>query len=413
MRSKERFLSHLIEITRLGLRQSSIPDLFHLLANHMHKLLLSDDCYITLWDKEKQETVPLATSGLPKKDYMNIKSRPGEQTLTSSALKAGKPLVVENVHNTPYLSPRIAKKFATQSALALPLIVDENKLGAVIIGYNTPHKFTSEEVEYGAIAADHIALVVHKAKLVDELLQSKEDLIRANAEKDKFFSIIAHDLRSPFSALQALTNLLVETTSALTIEEIREHAISIDQSAKNIYKLLENLLEWAQFQGGRLKFNPECVFLDKVIKSCVNTHKVSGLNKNINIETDVPERIIVFADLGMLTSVINNLLNNALKFTQREGRIIISAHTTDTNMAMVKVEDNGTGMSEELLQNLFHPDKHQFLVNGTEGETGAGLGLLICKDFVEKHKGSIRAESTPDKGSRFYFTLPLATPDCL
>ena len=415
MASRERFLSHLIEITRLALTQSSIPDLFQLLANHMHKLLLSDMIYITIWDEENQKTIPIAATGAAGKKYAISEIRPGEVTMTASVIKAGKPLVAEDVFNTPYLSPHIAQQFPTKSMLGLPLIVDDEKLGAVLIGYSEPHKFTDEELEFGIIAANQIALIVHKTKLLDQLFKNKEELTRINAEKDKLFSIIAHDLRSPFTALLALTRLIADESARLSIEEIREYAMSVDRSARNVYKLLENLLEWSQLQGGRVKFSPECIFLKKLAESCVRTYSDAANQKNIVIQVNIPKNLMVYGDQRMLRSLVGNLISNALKFTPDGGIISISAEQSSKKKVLVKVSDTGFGMDQQTLKRLFKIDKklHTSSHSETTGEPSSGLGLVLCKEFIDKHKGKIWAESAPGKGSAFFFTLPSATIDCL
>ncbi len=415
MASREQFLSHLIEITRLALKQSSIPDLFQLLADHMHKLLLSDMIYITLWDEENEQTLPIAATGAAGKNYAISEIRPGEVTMTASVISAGKPLVAEDVFNTPYLSPHIAQQFPTKSMLGLPLIVDDEKLGAVLIGYIKPHKFTKEELEFGTIAANQIALIVHITKLLDQLVKNKEELTRINAEKDKLFSIIAHDLRSPFTSLLALTRLIADESARLSIEEIREYAVSVDRSARNVYKLLENLLEWSQLQGGRVKFSPECIFLEKLVESCVRTYSDLAGQKNVDLQIKVPKNLMVFGDQRMLRSLFGNLISNALKFTPSSGVITISAEQNSKKKVLVKVTDTGSGIDEYTLKRLFKIDKKVHTPNqpDTSGEPSSGLGLVLCKEFIDKHRGKIWAESEPGKGSTFFFTLPTATIDCL
>lgn len=411
--SRERFLSHLSEITRLALKQSSIPDLFQLLANHMHKLLLSDMIYITLWDEKKQSTIPIAATGSAGNSYAISAIRPGEVTMTASVIKAGQPLVAEDVFDTPYLSPHIAQQFPTKSMLGLPLIVDEEKLGAVLIGYSTPHKFTDEEMEFGTIAVNQIALIVHKTKLLDQLVKNKEELTRINAEKDKLFSIIAHDLRSPFTSLLALTRLIADKSASLSIEDIREHAVSVDKSARNVYKLLENLLEWSQLQGGRVKYSPECIFFYKLVESCVRTYVDTARQKDIEIKVHISKSLMVYGDQRMLRSLLGNLISNALKFSKNGGLVEIFAEKSSKKQVLVKVSDTGSGMDRDTLKKLFRIDKKIQPNSDVTGEPSSGLGLILCKEFVEKHKGKIWAETQPGEGSTFYFTLPAATIDCL
>ncbi len=411
--SPEHFWSHLSEIVALALKQSSVPDLYQLLANQMHKLLFSDTCYITLWDDKKQETIPIAASGDEGKYYAKSGGKPGELTMTYSCISAGKPLVAEDVYNTPYLDPNIAKKYPTRSLLALPLIVDNEKLGAVLVGFNKPHRFTKKEIDYGNLAANQIALVVHKARLMEKLVNKQKELVKTNNEKDKLLSIIGHDLKSPFTALLALTRVIREKTSVLTYDEIRDHASSIENSARGIYSLLENLLDWSHVQGGNMKFDPEFIFLDKIVSQCIDMHQASALYKKIAIKTDIPPRMIIFTDQRIFCSLLGNLISNGLKFTSPGGQINISAKMLADRRILIAVADTGRGMYKKQLDSLFNPGKSMETTAGTDGEPGSGIGLKLCKEFVEKHHGEIWAESQPGKGSTFFISFPQTDIECL
>ncbi len=404
--SPEHFWSHLSEITALALKQSSVPDLYQLLANQMHKLLFSDTCYITLWNDQKQETIPIAASGDEGKFYAKSGGKPGELTMTYSCIKAGKPLVAEDVYNTPFLNPQIAKQYLTKSILALPLIVDNEKLGAVLVGFNQPHKFTKKEIEYGNLAANQIALVVHKARLMEQLVNKQKELLEANYEKDKLLSIIGHDLKSPFTALLALTRVIRDKSSVLTYDEIKDHASSIENSALGIYSLLENLLDWSHVQGGTMKFDPECIVLDKIVKQCIEMHQASALHKNIVIKTEIPSRMIIYADQRMFCSLLGNLISNGLKFTSPGGQINISAHMLPDRNILISVADTGRGMNKKQVDILFDLEKGPETNTGTDGEPGSGIGLRLCKEFVDQHKGKIWTESLPGKGSTFFISFP-------
>lgn len=411
--TRERFMSHLIEITRLALKQSSTPDLFQLLANRMHKLLSSDMIYITRWDDATGTTIPVAATGKHSTKYSISEIRTGEVTMTASVMKAGKPLVAEDVFNTPYLSPHIAEQFPTKSMLALPLVVDDEKLGAVLIGYTKTHHFSEEEIEFGAIAANQIALIVHKTKLLEQLVKNQEELTRNNLEKDKLFSIIAHDLRSPFTALLALTRLIADQSAQLSIEEIREYAASVDRSARSVYKLLENLLEWSQLQGGRVKFHPECIFLYKLTESCLKPYSTTADQKNIDVKIKMPNNLMVYGDQRMLRSLLGNLISNALKFTPKGGHIEIDAVQTTKKSVRVRITDSGIGIEKQTLKDLFRIDKKIHITQDAKDEPSSGLGLVLCKEFVEKHGGKIWAESKPGEGSTFFFTLPAVTVELM
>ncbi|HHN48308.1 MAG TPA: GAF domain-containing protein, partial [Bacteroidales bacterium] len=405
LRSREKFLSELNEITGYALKVSNVPDLFQLLAGHMHKLLSSDVCYITFWDDVNKKTIPMAASGIGKNDYIDQHHLPRELTFTESVLKAGKPLVAEDVFNTPFLSRKIAELFPTKSLLGLPLIVDEVKLGSVLIGFITPHKFSQQEIEYGTIAANQIALIISKTKILDQLMQSEKDLIKLNAEKDRLFSIIAHDLRSPFNSFLGLTELMAEEESDFTIAEMRKFAKAIQQSAKGLFQLLENLLQWSRLQGGTIEFNPVEVNLREIIDNSFESLQGNAIRKEIEIANFVPDDMVLKkADAKMMQSLTGNLLSNAIKFTPKGGKVTVSAIRED-GWVKLNVEDTGTGMSPETLNNLFRIDV-QVSRPGTEGESSSGLGLILCKEFVERHQGKINVKSTLGKGSIFVVEIP-------
>jgi PAS domain S-box-containing protein len=239
----------------------------------------------------------------------------------------------------------------------------------------------------------------------EEIKEQNEKLQELNATKDKFFSIIAHDLRSPFNSFLGLTQIMAEELPSLTMAQIQEIAVNMRKSATNLYRLLENLLHWSSMQQGVIPFNPETVRLlpvaDESIAMILEPAKVKG----IEINCSIPDDLVVFADINLLQTIIRNLVSNAVKFTLTGGKVYLSARTaTDSNIE-ISVQDSGIGMSQKLLGDLFKLDV-KTCRKGTNGEPSTGLGLLLCKEFIEKHGGQIWAESEVGKGSTFYFTLP-------
>jgi PAS domain S-box-containing protein len=407
LRSRERFLSHLNEITNLSLKTLNTPELFQLLADQMHKLLSSDISFITLWDDETMTMTPVAGSGVSKENLKALKVLPGELTMTQSVLKDEKVLVAEDVFNSPYLSPGIAKQFPSKSLLGLPLIAYGKKLGAALIGFRQPHNFTQEEIELGTLAAYQIALVVARTQMLEQLMENEKELRKLNAEKDKLFSVIAHDLRSPFTSFLGLTEIMTDETTELSKEEMREFAQEIQKSANGLYSLLENLLEWSSMQGGSAEFNPEKLNLSEIADYSLGLLQSAANLKEIAINSSIPGNLEVQADPKMLRSLIGNLISNAIKFTKRGGDVSISVSKHEQGWIKVEVKDSGIGMRQETVCKLFRIDK-KVNTQGTEGEPSSGLGLILCKEFVEKHGGKIWVESEHGKGSAFYFTLPLA-----
>ncbi len=248
---------------------------------------------------------------------------------------------------------------------------------------------------------------ITERKLAEEEIQNRNlELAELNASKDKFFSIIAHDLRSPFNGFLGLTKLMAEETSDFTLKELQEISKKMQNSANNLYKLLENLLEWSRIQRGMTKFKPQLCKLDDIIKQNVEMELEYANQKNIEILINISGSYEAKADISMLDSVLRNMISNSIKFTPRGGKIEIGIISSSDNCVYIK--DNGIGMDPEILGNLFKLDQNVSRP-GTEKEPSTGLGLLLCKDFVEKHSGRIWAESEEGKGSTFYFTLPFHT----
>jgi len=236
------------------------------------------------------------------------------------------------------------------------------------------------------------------------IAEQKEKLEIANSTKDKFFGIIAHDLKSPFNSIMGFSELLTDQIKEKDYEGIEKYARIIGQSSQRAMDLLMNLLEWSRSQTGRMEFNPENFELvDLIIENKVLFDEIAT-QKAITIKKVLPHDLVVFADKPMISTVLRNLISNAIKFTRQDGEIIISAEKR-SNEILVSVCDNGVGISTRRIDNLFRLDKSES-TTGTAKEQGTGLGLILCKEFIEKHGGKIWVESEEGKGSTFYFTLP-------
>ena len=247
---------------------------------------------------------------------------------------------------------------------------------------------------------------INERKQAELILQAKnEELQKANAEKDKFFAIIAHDLRSPFNTLLGFTQIMVEDLSELKHEQIVKMAKAMRTSATGLYSLLENLLVWSGSQRGTASFVSVQFSLKDVFLENLKLLQETAHAKRIGISVDIPEDILVFADINMIGSTIRNLVSNAVKFTPKNGEISITARSIPGKLIEISIKDSGMGMSEEMRSRLFQLNENVGR-SGTDGEPSSGLGLILCKDFVEKNGGKIWAKSVESKGSVFYFTLP-------
>ena len=243
-------------------------------------------------------------------------------------------------------------------------------------------------------------------KVNAKLQDSEKKLVELNANKDKFLSIISHDLKSPFGGLLGITDLLDNDFDELTQSEQKEMVKLIKHSANNIYDLLDDLLAWVQTQIGRMEYNFETLNLKKKSDVVLNLLNVNSSKKGIAIRNNIADNSLVFADSISVETVIRNLLSNAIKFTPENGEIIIDSYKEDDKI-VVTVSDNGIGLSQEDKNKLFKIEVHHTTV-GTNKEKGTGVGLILCKELVEKNGGEIWVESELNKGSKFSFTLPLA-----
>jgi PAS domain S-box-containing protein len=246
---------------------------------------------------------------------------------------------------------------------------------------------------------------ITKNKLAEEEIKLKNELLQIiNSEKDKFFSILAHDLRGPLSAFVAATQIITEEIQTMGIEEIKEITLSMKTSATNIYSLLENLLEWSRLRRGVMDFIPEKINLKKKIEECIEILSESARKKGIEILISIPEVIDILADRHMFDTIIRNLISNSIKFTPVGGKVTFTAGYIEDHIVEIKIIDSGIGMTPELKDKLFLLNEKTSR-KGTEGESSTGLGLLLCKEFIEKHNGKIWVESEVGKGSTFSFTI--------
>ena len=242
-------------------------------------------------------------------------------------------------------------------------------------------------------------------KEANERLRDSEYTQRElNATKNKFFSIIAHDLKNPFQALFGISEVLYRNLDDMDREEIREYCKSIYESSNNLYNLLENLLQWSRTQLGNLKLNPQSLPLKETTDEIIDLLRINIEEKDIQVRNEIGDFITAYVDKNVFGTILRNLLSNAIKFTEEKGVVTISAET-EPDRTVVALNDTGKGIPKEQLDHLFRVRSNQY-TKGTSDEQGTGLGLILCKELVEKSRGQIWAESEVGKGSTFKFTLP-------
>ncbi len=246
-----------------------------------------------------------------------------------------------------------------------------------------------------------------QARSITRQVEMENELRKLNADKDQFIRILGHDLRTPFNSLIGFSGLLLDNLHEYDLQQIEKLVNVINQTSRKTYELLEQILLWVRSQSGKLELNPEPFDFQQESTNVVQTIENLAFKKSIQIEILETEKICLLADLNIFITVLRNLISNAIKFTDKNGSIKISAKKQGQSI-VISVSDNGIGMDEKVLAKLWeiHND---YTSKGTQGETGTGFGLKLCKELIEKHGGTIRAESAPGKGSTFIVSLPLET----
>ncbi len=241
-------------------------------------------------------------------------------------------------------------------------------------------------------------------KAHDIILEQNEKLAELNATKDKFFSIIAHDLKNPFGDLIGFSELLIQSVKKDNKQRIDQYSKIIYETSERGHRLLENLLQWSRSQRDTIKWNPQKTNLKDMFLREIELLKSRMEKKNIQLNTELPDALVT-VDINMISTVIRNLLTNAVKFTPEQGTITIRERI-ENDKVTIAIKDTGIGIPKENLPKLFRIDEHH-TTPGTNNEEGTGLGLIICKEFIEKHNGKIQITSELGKGTEVSFLLPL------
>jgi signal transduction histidine kinase len=290
----------------------------------------------------------------------------------------------------------------------VPLVTPQGfPLGTLCVIDNVPRRLEESQIEALQALANQLIKLLELRIAFIQLGESEQRLKELNATKDRLFSIIGHDLRGPIGGFKSLIQLLISGYDLSNSKQLLEILKVIHKTANSTYDLLENLLEWAKSQQNEIVFNPEKINLKDLVFNIMNLFSEVILNKEINIVNEIPDDQFLVADKNMLSTVLRNLISNAIKFTPNGKSIKISVANIGDNIK-ISVQDEGTGIQEEDLPKLFN-SLSPLSSYGTQGEKGSGLGLLLCKDFIDRHNGIIEVNSIWDKGSTFSFTLPQAT----
>jgi len=319
-----------------------------------------------------------------------------------------------NLFNNPHLSDqevvniRAGKSIKYELAYDFEVIRSKNlyqtsREGTIYLECFINPTFNQDQEITGYIV--HITEITERKNAQELLAKKAKELQEVNATKDKFMSIIAHDLKSPFNAIIGFSDLMIKNFDQLDHETFLKGLKTIESASTHTYKLLENLLVWSQNQTGKSQCNPEKLNLKAQINESLKMVESAALNKKIKISVSVNKDLHVFADKNMFDSILRNLISNAIKFSFKGGKIKISATKSETEI-QISVSDKGIGISPERQSAIFEIDKYTN-TSGTENELGTGLGLILCKDFIARHNGKIWVESTPHVGTLVSISLPL------
>ncbi|MBU0560605.1 MAG: ATP-binding protein [Bacteroidota bacterium] len=328
--------------------------------------------------------------------------------LTEYILRTGKDILVDEKKDEELRNSGEVVLIGAPAAiwLGIALKLEGKTIGAMVLqDYENENAYGEEEKQLLVFVSEQIAMAIDRKRNIEHLKEITKELKQLNATKDKFFSIIAHDLKNPFITLLGYSEILTNEYYELDDSERIEYLEYIKSASEGTFSLLQNLLQWSRSQTGRLEFNPEIIDANDIAVNVISLIQRNAKLKGIDVHNDLQEGTKVFADKDMLETVIRNLMTNALKFTNEGGTIKING-VIENGQARLCISDSGVGMDDETKNGLFRIDK-SISKSGTAGEEGTGLGLLLCKEFIQKHDGEIWVESEIGKGSSFYFTLPV------
>lgn len=403
----EKLQAAIFKITEAASTATNLAALYATIHESVKTLMPAINFYIALSDGKKNEiSFPYFVDEYDETPA----TRPPKRGLTEYVLRTKNPLLATPDKLKEIEEANEVEKIGTDSIdwLGVPLFIQDKIIGVLVVqSYSPGTRYTEKEQDILMFVSSQVAMAIYKKKAADDLAASELQLKELNASKDKLFSIIAHDLRSPFQALLGISELLSTEVDDFSREEIKKFSVEMNNSLKNQYKLLENLLEWSQLQTGKMQYAPVNIGLTEFVNNVFLLLAENAFKKNIILTNLVLPSTFLLADATLLQSILQNLLANAIKFTKHGGDIQVLARQAEDGMMKIFVKDTGVGISKENLLKIFRTDS-TITTKGTENEKGTGLGLLLCKEMIERHGGKIWVESELEKGTTFSFTLPKA-----
>lgn len=403
----EKANSVMLNVSKAVSTANDLDELFELIRFEITRLIDTKNFFIALYDA-KNLTLSLPFFRDEKDNFDRI---PTEKTLSSLVLNQKKSLLLRQAEIMDLAEQNKIDVHGTVAKvwLGTPLMAEGEVLGLMVVqNYETEDAIREEHQRLLEMISPQISLSI-KSKQSEQLLKESEKQLReSNQTKDRFFNIIAHDLKNPFNAIIGFSSLLTEEWNEFDDDDKISMISSIKTSSEGAYELLMNLLEWSRLHVGKITFDPEFIDYSSLIRINLSMLKPSSDKKNIKLLSDGLCDKMIWADPNMIKTVIRNLLTNAIKFTPEDGVISVECykHPDMPGMMNLSIKDSGVGIPEDEVDHLFSlTDAHS--TKGTEGETGTGLGLVLCREFIEKNKGKIWAESKQGEGSIFHIALPV------
>ena len=403
----EKVNSVMLHIARAVNVSYNLEELFDNIREQLSQIINTNNFFIALYDhKTNRICLPYFRD---EKDSFD--TFPVEKTISSIVFKEKRSLLLKEneilrlIENGEIIQVgSLAKVW-----LGIPLLVEGKVLGIMVVqDYIDQEIITEEHKQILEVISPQISLSI-KRKQSEELLRESEKILReSNITKDRFFNIIAHDLKNPFNVIIGFSNLLLEEWNDFDNNEKFDIIKSIKNSSESAYDLLTNLLEWSRLQVGKLSYNPEFIDVSALVKLNFSLLQTQADAKSIQLIFEYNCDKFAYADSNMINTVLRNLISNAIKFTMPGGFIKANCKKNNAEhpgMVIISVKDNGIGINPKDISNIFNLDGKKNS-KGTQGETGTGLGLVLCKEFVEKNKGKIWVESVKDQGTTIYVALP-------
>lgn len=367
-------------------------------------LMKADNFYISLYDESTNViSFPYFVDEFDSKPQ----SRKLGRGLTEYILRQGNNLLIDAQEDLHLREAGETDLLGQPAEIWLGVCLKNNDkiIGAIVLqDYSDKTTYGEEEMQILTYVSEQIASAITKKRTEEELKKYSRELQELNASKDKFFSIIAHDIRSPFHGLLGLVSILRNEFDYLSTTEQKSYIDEIHSSINNIHALAENLLDWSKLKIGGQRFNPSFISLHDFVDDVISILQQNANIKMISIDNRIPDAITVTGDVQMLRTLFHNLISNAIKYSGSGGKIVIDTLKVSSEKILVKVTDNGIGIKEENVSRLFKIDEN-FSTPGTNNEKGSGLGLYLCAEIVEAHGSELKVTSEPGKGSTFSFHL--------